>query len=359
MTTTRLFRWAPLLLVAVLATGCSGGASAGTADKTPEIATLTTAPPSGTPSSGNDRAGQTQATDPDAGRPRERIDMTDADRDRLYNGYLVCLKDNGIDVLSERAKPKEPGVLGSGGRTTDPAKAKKANAACANKLPLPAWEIDAKNPDAIDFGRKVVACLKNKGVKYVELSTGTRQRHRRPVAGRPAERRRVDPQGHGPHPRVPARGGRQVSSSVRRGEVPASSRPARRAALVGSAGYAGFRMLDQPAAGCCFRRTGPRGDRRHRTDRSVPGPRTVRRPRLRRQEDRQEPVRPAPSRGFPSPVRRSTAATSCCAWTTSRSSSSTAAPRSSALLAPRRRRSRRCPASPPTPRRRLPPPIHP
>ncbi|GAB2571954.1 hypothetical protein [Kribbella endophytica] len=172
MTTTRLFRWAPLLLVAVLATGCSGGASAGTADKTPEIATLTTAPPAGTPSSGTP-SGQTQATDPDAGRPRERIDMTDADRDRLYNGYLVCLKDNGIDVLSERAKPKEPGVLGSGGRTTDPAKAKKANAACANKLPLPAWEIDAKNPDAIDFGRKVVACLKTKGVKYVELSTGT------------------------------------------------------------------------------------------------------------------------------------------------------------------------------------------
>jgi hypothetical protein len=98
--------------------------------------------------------------------------MTDADRDRLYQGYLACLKDNGVDVLSERSKPKEPGVLGSGGRTTDPAKAKKAGAACANKLPLPAWEIDAKNPDAIDFGRKVVQCLKTKGVKYVELSTG-------------------------------------------------------------------------------------------------------------------------------------------------------------------------------------------
>ncbi|GAA1527809.1 hypothetical protein [Kribbella lupini] len=171
MTTTRLFRWAPLLLVAALATGCSAGASAGTADKTPEIATLTTAPP-GTPSSGKP-GGQTKAADPDAGRPRERIDMTDADRDRLYQGYLACLKDNGVDVLSERSKPKESGVLGSGGRTTDPAKAKKAGAACANKLPLPAWEIDAKNPDALDFGRKVVQCLKNKGVKYVELSTGT------------------------------------------------------------------------------------------------------------------------------------------------------------------------------------------
>jgi hypothetical protein len=166
MTTTRLFRWAPLLLVAVLATGCSAGASAGTADKTPEIATLTTPPTT----AGKPSGGQTKASDPDAGRPRERIDMTDADRQRLYQGYLTCLKDNGVDVLVERAK--EPGVLGSGGRTTDPAKARKASAACANKLPLPAWEIDAKNPDALDFGRKVVSCLKSKGVKYVELSNG-------------------------------------------------------------------------------------------------------------------------------------------------------------------------------------------
>ncbi|MEV6287804.1 hypothetical protein [Kribbella sp. NPDC051770] len=170
MTTTRLIRWAPLLLVAVLATGCGGSSSAGTADKTPEIATLTTPTP-GKAATGKP-SGQQSAADPDAGRVRERIDMTAADRDRLYQGYLVCMKENGIDVLSERSKPKESGVLGSGGRTTDPEKAKKAGATCANKLPLPAWEIDAKNPDALDFGRKVVQCLKNKGVKYVELSTG-------------------------------------------------------------------------------------------------------------------------------------------------------------------------------------------
>jgi hypothetical protein len=169
MTTTRLLRWTPLLLVAVLAAGCSAGQSAGTADKAPEIATLTTPPP-GTPTTSGR---QTTASDPDAGRPRERIDMTDADRQRLYQPYLVCLKDHGVDVLSDRAKPTESGVLGSGGRTTDPAKAKKAGQACAGKLPLPAWEIDAKNPDALDFGRKVVQCLKDKGVKYVELSTGT------------------------------------------------------------------------------------------------------------------------------------------------------------------------------------------
>lgn len=164
MTTTRLFRLAPLVLLAVLATGCSGAsASEDGSAKAPEIPSLKT------PTPGKSSGAKTTAQDPDAGRPRERIDMTDADRTRLYQPYLDCLKDNGIDP-SKRGQ--EPGVLGSGA-TTDPVKAKNAGKVCEPKLPLPAWEIDANNPDALDFGRKVVQCLRDKGVKYVELSTGS------------------------------------------------------------------------------------------------------------------------------------------------------------------------------------------
>lgn len=160
MTTAKLL---PLVLLAVVATGCSPAKAdeqSNDSAKAPEIATLTTPPPGKT---------TTKATpkDPDAGRPRERIDMTDADRKRLYAPYMACLKDNGIDTS---ARGKEPGVLGSG-PTTNPAKAKNAGKVCEPKLPLPAWEIDASNPDALEFGRKVVQCLKDKGVKYVELST--------------------------------------------------------------------------------------------------------------------------------------------------------------------------------------------
>lgn len=169
MTTSKLFKWAPLVLLAVLATGCSSSKAdteAQTHDtgKAPEIATLTTPPPGKTTGKTTTKA---TPKDPDAGRPRERIDMTDADRKRLYAPYMSCLKDNGIDT-SKRGQ--EPGVLGSG-PTTDPKKAKTAGKVCEPKLPLPAWEIDANNPDALDFGRKVVQCLKDKGVKYVELST--------------------------------------------------------------------------------------------------------------------------------------------------------------------------------------------
>ncbi|MFF1817829.1 hypothetical protein ACFVWG_11075 [Kribbella sp. NPDC058245] len=164
MTTRRLLRWAPMVLVVVLAAGCSAskGDTEAHGQDAPEIASLTTPPPG---------KSSTKATpkDPDAGRPRERIDMTEADRKRMYAPYLQCLKDNGIDALAQR---KEAGVLGSG-PTTDPKKAKEAGKVCEPKLPLPAWEIDANNPDALDFGRKVVQCLKDKGVKYVELSTDT------------------------------------------------------------------------------------------------------------------------------------------------------------------------------------------
>jgi hypothetical protein len=159
----KLTRLLPLVLLAVVATGCSGAAAdQGKGDdaggKVPSLKTPTPGKASGT-----------RAIDPDAGRPRERIDMTEADRTRLYQPYLDCLKDNGIDP-SKRGQ--ESGVLGSGA-TTDPAKAKNAGKVCEPKLPLPAWEIDANNPDALDFGRKVVQCLKDKGVKYVELSTGS------------------------------------------------------------------------------------------------------------------------------------------------------------------------------------------
>ncbi|GAA0626523.1 hypothetical protein GCM10009534_72930 [Kribbella sandramycini] len=160
-------RWAPLLLAAALAAGCASSkadtqAQSQDTGKAPEVATLKT------PTPGKKTTAKAPA-DPDAGRVRERIDMTDADRKRLLEPYLACMKDNGIDVYAER---KQAGVLGDG-PTTDPKKAKTAGKVCAPKLPLPAWEVDAKNPDALDFGRKVVQCLRDKGVKYVELSSDT------------------------------------------------------------------------------------------------------------------------------------------------------------------------------------------
>jgi hypothetical protein len=92
------------------------------------------------------------ATSADAGRPRERIDMTNEEIDALDGAYNQCLAANGYDKRSNG---------------TDQAAETKAAAACESKDPLPPWELDANNPHGADFVHAVVLCLRAKGVRYV------------------------------------------------------------------------------------------------------------------------------------------------------------------------------------------------
>ncbi|MEV4312616.1 hypothetical protein [Actinocrispum sp. NPDC049592] len=94
-------------------------------------------------------------------RPRYRIDMTDQEQQDLYRVYMNCIKDHGVDVAASR----------QGGPKVDKTKYDAAAKACEQVLPLPAWEEDASNPEALDFAKKVVDCLRGKGVKKVEVST--------------------------------------------------------------------------------------------------------------------------------------------------------------------------------------------
>lgn len=88
----------------------------------------------------------------DAGRPRERIDMTNAERAALSAQYNQCLAANGYDKARHG---------------NDQAAMTRAQTACQSKQPLPPWEIDANNPQAADFVHAVVQCLRAKGVRYV------------------------------------------------------------------------------------------------------------------------------------------------------------------------------------------------
>jgi hypothetical protein len=114
-------------------------------------AQVPTLPTSG--SAGGSAAGTTTTSaDPDAGRPRERLDMTAEESDALDQVYTQCLVTNGYDK-SRNGK--------------DQAALTKAEAACVSKDPLPPWELDASNPHAADFVHAVVLCLRAKGVRYV------------------------------------------------------------------------------------------------------------------------------------------------------------------------------------------------
>ncbi|GAB6902340.1 hypothetical protein [Kineosporia succinea] len=134
------------VFLAVSMAACSSGSSsaAGTA---PSVASLVTQ--DARTAAGSSPAGTSKQL-------RERIDMTEAERDALQQPYLDCMKENGVDVMKSR------------GTVND--KTDAANEACEDLLPLPAWELDPANPEARTFAGHVRDCLKDRGIRYVEVN---------------------------------------------------------------------------------------------------------------------------------------------------------------------------------------------
>jgi hypothetical protein len=100
----------------------------------------------------------TSTSSGDAERPRLRLDMTPEDEDAIYAVYSQCMADHGVD----KSKFETSGIPSK--QTMD-----AAEKACESKRPLPPWELDPKNPEALDFATQVVECLRGKGVRYVEV----------------------------------------------------------------------------------------------------------------------------------------------------------------------------------------------
>lgn len=141
-----------VLLVGGCSTADEDPPAAGGKTSEAEVATLQTGAP--TPAA--------SATPTQAERPRERLDDTPEDQKERLKPYVKCMSDHGVDI----AKLRSDGT-GSNG-------ASEASKACEHLMPLPPWEFDPANPEAKDFARDVVKCLKGKGVRYVEVgSDGT------------------------------------------------------------------------------------------------------------------------------------------------------------------------------------------
>ncbi|AGZ44141.1 hypothetical protein AFR_29400 [Actinoplanes friuliensis DSM 7358] len=96
-----------------------------------------------------------------AERPRLRIDGTEADYQLLLKPYQKCMKAQGVT--------SEKGTSSWATGDDAPKEQREAQKACEQFWPLPAWERDPANPEAKDFARDVVKCLKGKGVKYVDV----------------------------------------------------------------------------------------------------------------------------------------------------------------------------------------------
>ncbi|GAA0537839.1 hypothetical protein GCM10010172_18980 [Paractinoplanes ferrugineus] len=130
------------------------GSSATKSDTEAEVATLTSAGPA---------SASAQARSA-AQRPRERLDSTPEELEAMMVPYDKCMKERGAPGKDEfahlTAKQAEPVQ----------AKYDAANKICEPQYyPLPPWERDPTNPESRDFAVGVVKCLKQKGVKYVEV----------------------------------------------------------------------------------------------------------------------------------------------------------------------------------------------
>lgn len=103
-------------------------------------------------------------------RPRERLDGTVEEFEAMLGPYNKCLKEHGALPKSEWFKEGENPDRKKIDELAD--KATEADRTCGPLYyPLPPWEKDPANPEAKDFARDVVKCLKSKGVKIVEVGS--------------------------------------------------------------------------------------------------------------------------------------------------------------------------------------------
>ncbi|BCJ49332.1 hypothetical protein Asp14428_08070 [Actinoplanes sp. NBRC 14428] len=140
-----------LMLAGLLAAAAACGSESQDSGKS-EVATL--ASPGGTPAPSATAAGK---------RPRERLDTTQEEMEGWYRIYDECLSKEGAkskkEIGNRRPTQAEIAKQEAAARVCDP-----------QYLPLPPWEKDPANPEAKDFARDVLKCLKDKGVKLVEIA---------------------------------------------------------------------------------------------------------------------------------------------------------------------------------------------
>jgi len=145
--------------IAIATAGCSSG------NHQAQVAALPTGAASGGSPSASASAGV-----PASSRPRERLDESTSQLEALAAPWNECIAAHGGN-----GKVSGKGTSGMSAATVQPAVEAAAEAACANLKPLPPWQYDPANPQAMGFVQHVVACLHQHGVKYAQVQNAPGQ----------------------------------------------------------------------------------------------------------------------------------------------------------------------------------------
>lgn len=140
--------------------GCSAPAAEHDTGGDSRVATLETGSPA-----------PTASVDPlfaTYGEPvRERLDMTDEEGEAAWRPRDRCIDDHTSAPQSTSEEGDD--TSGSSSAAVDTDSSAEAEAICSRLAPLPPWELDAQNPDALRFVQTVVDCLRGHGVREVEI----------------------------------------------------------------------------------------------------------------------------------------------------------------------------------------------
>ncbi|SMC90782.1 hypothetical protein [Lentzea albidocapillata] len=98
----------------------------------------------------------------DGEQPRLRMDMTEEEKQRLYDAHTACLAEKDPNATGTGAGPAGRGQYSD-----------EARKLCAKKWPLPPWEMDSGNPAFADNWHKNVQCLNSRGMKVIETEPGS------------------------------------------------------------------------------------------------------------------------------------------------------------------------------------------
>jgi hypothetical protein len=115
----------------------------------------------------------------DSGQPRLRMDMSNEEKQRLYDAHTACLL------------AADPTAAGGSGPASRRQYSEEAQRACAKLWPLPPWEMDTDNPAFKDNWHRNVQCLNKRGMKVVELEPGSWTYDGEQALG-PEDRQRVE-----------------------------------------------------------------------------------------------------------------------------------------------------------------------
>jgi hypothetical protein len=156
-----------VLCAGLLFSGCTGApdtspAAESTVPGQAEIATLPT--PEGEVSSTESPGTLTE----EFGEPiRLRLDMTEAEEMSAQEPYDRCIAK--LAGLPEGARSSNSSDTDAqlGAKIASDADS-QGDATCSQLLPLPPWELDPQNSDAVNFAQAIVACLREQGVDGAE-----------------------------------------------------------------------------------------------------------------------------------------------------------------------------------------------